>query len=129
MNERRIVHTDAAPAAVGPYSQAVIAGGMVFTSGQIALNPATGELVSGSIEDEARQALENLRAVVEAAGSSMDRVVKVVCFLTDMADFARVNAVYSGYMPGEAPARSCVAVAALPKGARIELEAVALLDG
>lgn len=128
MSERRIVHTTSAPAAVGPYSQAVVAAGLVFTSGQIALEPATGRLVGGTIEDEARRALENLRAVLEAAGSSMERVVKVVCFLTDMADFARVNEVYAGFMPGEPPARSCVAVAALPKGARVELEAVALLD-
>ncbi|MFZ7128559.1 MAG: RidA family protein [Desulfobacterales bacterium] len=123
---KSIVSTPDAPAAVGPYSQAVKAGGFVFASGQIPLDPGTGALVGGDIRKEAHQALSNLRAVLEAAGSSMNHVVKATVFLTDMADFSDVNEVYAGFFDDAPPARACIAVAALPKGARVEVEAVAL---
>jgi len=120
------VTTAHAPAAIGPYSQAVKAGGFVFTSGQIALDPAAGTLVGQDIAAQAEQVMKNLEAVLQAAGSSFDRVVKTTCFLQDMADFAAFNQVYSKYIT-TAPARSCVAVKELPKGALVEVEAVALL--
>lgn len=120
----QIVQTSRAPAAIGPYSQAVCAGGMVYTSGQIPLDPATGAAPEG-IEAQARQALENLAAVLAAAGSGLDRVVKTTCFLADMGDFALFNGVYAEYFKGPCPARSCVAVKALPKGLLVEVEAVA----
>ena len=125
---RRSVFTDQAPAAVGPYSQAVIAAGAawVFTAGQLGISPATGELVEG-VDAQARRALENLRAVLEAAGSGLDRVVKVTVFLQDMGAFQKVNAVYSEFFGDEPPARSAVQVAALPLGALVEMEAVALV--
>ena len=118
------VHTDRAPAALGPYSQAVVSGGLCFTSGQIALSPETGEIVGADIETQTRQVLENLCAVLAAAGTSAERVVKTTCYLADMADFAAFNAVYAEYFPGK-PARSCVAVKDLPRGALVEVEAVA----
>ena len=118
------VHTDRAPAAVGPYSQAVVSGGLCFTSGQIALSPETGEIVGADITTQTRQVLENLCAVLAAAGTSAERVVKTTCYLADIADFAAFNAVYAEYFPGK-PARSCVAVKDLPRGALVEVEAVA----
>ena len=118
------IHTNRAPAAVGPYSQAVVSGGLCFTSGQIALSPETGEIVGADIETQTRQVLENLCAVLAAAGTSAERVVKTTCYLADMADFAAFNAVYAEYFPGK-PARSCVAVKDLPRGALVEVEAVA----
>ena len=120
------VSTADAPATIGPYSQAIKAGGFVFTSGQIALDPATGTLVGQEIGDQAEQVMKNLAAVLRAAGSSFENVVKTTCFLNDMADFAAFNQVYSKYIT-TAPARSCVAVRELPKGALVEVEAVALL--
>ncbi len=120
------VSTADAPAAIGPYSQAIKAGGFVFTSGQIALDPATGTLVGQEIGDQAEQVMKNLAAVLQAAESSFENVVKTTCFLNDMADFAAFNQVYSKYIT-TAPARSCVAVKELPKGALVEVEAVALL--
>ena len=125
---RKIVSTDRAPAAVGPYSQAVIAagGGWVFTAGQLGIVPATGQLAEG-VEAQARQALENLKALLEAAGSNLDRVVKVTVFLQDMGAFQKVNAVYSEFFRNEPPARSAVQVAALPLGGQVEMEAVALV--
>ncbi len=122
---KTVIRTASAPAAIGPYSQATAAGGLLFASGQIAINPKTGEL-TGDVRAQARQALENLRAVLEAGGSSLDRVLKVTCFLADMADFGAVNEVYAEYFSKEPPARSAVAVAALPKGAKVEIEAIAL---
>ena len=119
------IATDAAPKAVGPYSQGVSAGGFVYTSGQIPLDPATGLMVSGGIEQQAEQSLKNVQAVLDAAGSSMDRVIKTTCFLHDMADFQKFNQVYERHFPG-CPARSCVAVKTLPKDALCEVEAVAL---
>ena len=118
------VNTNRAPAALGPYSQAVVSGGLCFTSGQIALSPETGEIVGADIETQTRQVLENLCAVLAAAGTAADRVVKTTCYLADIADFAAFNAVYAEYFPGK-PARSCVAVKDLPRGALVEVEAVA----
>jgi len=117
------ISTNNAPAAIGPYSQAVVCGGLVFTSGQIALDPETG-LLSGNIKEQTHRVCKNLRAVLEASGSSLDKVVKTTCFISDMADFAAFNEVYAEYFVGK-PARSCVAVKALPKGALVEVEAVA----
>ncbi len=123
---REVMHTDRAPAAVGPYSQAIRAGGLVFTAGQIALDPATGAMVDGGIEEQTRQALRNLQAVLEAAGSDLAGVLKTTVFLTDMGAFAAMNAVYGEFFPSSPPARSAVEVAALPKGALFEIECVAL---
>ncbi|MHB2018654.1 MAG: RidA family protein [Candidatus Xenobia bacterium] len=123
-----VVQTNLAPKAIGPYSQAIRASQMVFTAGQIGLDPARGELVGGGIEAETRRALDNLKAVLEAAGANFSQVVKTTIFLIDMADFATVNQIYGTYVSDPPPARSTVAVAALPKGARVEIEAVAVLD-
>lgn len=120
------VATDKAPAAIGPYGQAMVCGGTVYTSGQIPLDPATGAVVEGGIEAQSRRALENLKAVLEAAGSGLEHVAKTTCFLSDMKDFAAFNQVYAGYFP-QCPARSCVAVRELPKQVLVEVEAVALV--
>ena len=121
---RQVVATDQAPGAVGPYSQAVVAGGFAWVSGQIPLDPATGEMVEGEIEDQTRRVLDNLRAVLEAAGCRLERVVRATVYLVDMADFERVNAVYAEYFRKQPPARVCVEVSRLPKGARVEIDAV-----
>ena len=121
------VHTPLAPAAIGPYSQAVKVNGMVFTSGQIALDPETGAVVEGGIREQTTRICENLKAVLAAAGSSLEKVVKTTCFLADMADFAAFNEVYGGYFTGK-PARSCVAVRTLPKNVLAEIEVIALCD-
>ena len=121
------VHTPFAPAAIGPYSQAVKANGMVFTSGQIALVPETGAVVEGGIREQTTRIYENLEAVLAAAGSSLEKVVKTTCFLADMADFAAFNEVYGSYFTGK-PARSCVAVKTLPKNVLAEIEVIALRD-
>ena len=118
------IHTDKAPAAIGPYSQAVSQGKLVFTSGQIPLDAVSGKLVGTSIEEQAEQVMKNLLAVLDAAGSSPEMIVKTTCFLADMADFAAFNAVYSKYIQSK-PARSCVAVRELPMAGRVEVEAVA----
>lgn len=120
----KTVSTTNAPGAIGPYSQAIITGNFVFTSGQIAINPATGNVEAETIEDQTKQVCENLKAVLEAAGSSLEKVVKTTCFLDDMADFAAFNAVYGEYFTGK-PARSCVAAKALPKGVKCEVEVIA----
>lgn len=119
------VQTDHAPAAIGPYSQAIVHGDLVFTSGQIPLDPRSGELVRGSISEETTRVMDNLGAVLEAAGAGFDSVLKTTIFLTDMGDFQAVNEVYGARFTGTKPARSTVQVAALPKGARVEIEAVA----
>ena len=119
------IHTEKAPAAVGPYSQAIEVNGMVYTSGQIPLDPATGELVEGDVQAQAHQVFKNLTAVLEEAGTSMEKAVKTLCFLDDMADFAAFNEVYAQYFT-EKPARSCFAVKALPKGALCEVEVIAV---
>ncbi|MBR1606208.1 MAG: RidA family protein [Clostridia bacterium] len=120
------IHTDKAPAAIGPYSQAIVAGSLLFTSGQIAIDPATGSIDAKTVEEQTHRALRNLQAVLEAAGTSLDKVVKTTCFLKQMSDFAAFNAVYAQYFPNK-PARSCVEVGALPKDALVEVEAVAEL--
>lgn len=122
---RETINAKNAPAAVGPYVHAVKAGETLYTSGQLGLIPATGELPEG-VEAQAKQALENLKAVVEAAGLTLANVVKTTVFLADINDFAAINAIYADYFTGEAPARSCVQVAALPKGALFEIEAIAV---
>ncbi len=121
----RLVSTDEAPAAVGPYSQGVVAGGLVFVSGQIPFDPATGELVGGSFEEQVWRVLENVDAVLRAAGSARDRVLKVTVFLTDMGRFGELNRVYESFFAGHRPARAVVEVSALPKGVAVEMEAVA----
>ncbi len=124
--DKRIVSTEKAPAAIGPYNQAVAAGGFVYTAGQIALIPGEGRVIEGDVAAQAERVLENLRAVLEAAGTSMDRVVKTTVYLADMADFPAVNEVYARFFPGDAPARSTVAVRGLPLDVRVEIDAVAL---
>lgn len=119
------VHTNNAPEAIGPYSQAVKAGEFVYTSGQIGINPKTGEIDGKDIKEQTKQVMENLKAVLTAAGSSPEQAVKTVCFLADMNDFAAFNEIYGEYFTNK-PARSCVAVASLPKGALVEVEVVAL---
>lgn len=126
MGDREPVVTDAAPAAVGPYSQAIRAGDFVYTAGQLGLDPASGELVGGGVAAEAERALANLEAILEAAGSGLDRLVKVTVFLADIADWPAVNEAYARRVPQPYPARSAFAVRDLPKGARVEIEAVAL---
>jgi 2-iminobutanoate/2-iminopropanoate deaminase len=122
---RQAVSTAGAPAAIGPYSQGIEVDGFVFCSGQIGLDPATGELVSGGVEAQAERALRNLSAVLDAAGLTMADVVKTTLFLADIGDFAAVNAVYARHMPDPPPARSTFAVGALPKGGLVEVEAIA----
>lgn len=124
---KRIVLTDAAPAPVGPYSQAVAAGGLVFVAGQIPIDPATGEMPEG-IADQARRALLNVEAVLAAAGASLADVVKSTVFLQNLDDFAAMNAVYGEFFAAQPPARACVEVARLPKGALVEIEAIAVVN-
>ncbi|MGM9553453.1 MAG: RidA family protein [Faecousia sp.] len=121
------VFTEQAPAAIGPYSQAVKTGGLVYTSGQIPINPATGAIEAQDIKGQTEQVMKNLEAVLKAADSSFERAVKTLCFLKSMDDFAAFNEVYARYFTGK-PARSCVAVAALPKGALVEVEVIAETD-
>ena len=120
----KAIYTAKAPAAVGPYSQAVVINGLVYTSGQIALEPTTGELVGTTIEEQAEQVMKNLVAILEAAGTKPENAVKTLCFLTDINDFAAFNAVYARYFT-EKPARSCVGIQSLPKGAICEVEVIA----
>jgi 2-iminobutanoate/2-iminopropanoate deaminase len=124
---RTTVTTPLAPAAIGPYSQAVRAGNTLYCSGQIPLDPQTGQLVTGSIADETRRVLENLRAVIEAAGARMESIVRTTIYLTDLGTFAEVNRVYGEYFPSSPPARATVGVAALPRGARVEIDAIVAL--
>jgi len=125
-DEKRAVATTAAPQAIGPYSQAVVAGDLVFLSGQIALDPERGRLVDGSIEDETRQVLKNLAAVLTTEGLTLDGVVRTTVYLTDLADFPRVNQTYAEFFQEPFPARATVQVAALPRGAKVEIDAIAL---
>lgn len=128
MTERRIIHTDSAPDAIGPYSQAVVAAGLVHCSGQIALDPATNELINGDVAAQADRCLQNLGAVLEAAGSNFESVLKCTVFLADMDDFAAVNEVYARYFKGDSPpARATVAVRTLPKSVAVEIDCVALV--
>jgi 2-iminobutanoate/2-iminopropanoate deaminase len=127
---KKPISTQGAPRAIGPYSQAIEARGSrtVYLSGQIPLDPATGELVKGTIEEETTRVVENLRAVLSASGAGFEHVVRTTIFLTDMADFPKVNEIYGRAFPKEPPARATVGVAALPRGARVEIDAVAVLD-
>lgn len=125
---KKIISTERAPKAIGPYSQAICAENLVFTAGQVGLDPATMELVEGGIEPQTRQALTNLKHVLESADSGLNFVVKTTVFLTDMRDFPDMNSVYAEFFPENPPARSTVQVAALPKGALIEIECVALIN-
>ena len=122
----KTIETKNAPAAIGPYSQAKVAGGLVFASGQIPIDPATGNIEASDIAGQTRRAAQHLAAVLEAAGSGLDKVLKTTCFITDMNVFAAFNEVYAEFFPGK-PARSCVEVSKLPKGALVEIEAVAEL--
>ena len=123
---RKRIHSDNAPKAVGPYSQGIQAGGFVFCAGQVGIDPATGQMVDGGVQAQTRRALENLKAVLEAGGSSLEGVVKTTVFLADMGDFKAMNEVYAGFFPGDPPARSTIAVKALPIGALVEVEAIAV---
>lgn len=125
---KKIISTSKAPQAIGPYSQAVKAGSFLFVSGQIPINPATGELESGDIQVQTRRALENIKAILEEAGSSLQAVVKTTIFLKELSDFSVVNRVYETYFQSDPPARATVEVSALPKGVRVEIEAVAFCD-
>ena len=124
--ERTIIATEEAPGAVGLYSQGIAADGFVFTAGQIPINPASGKVEAETIEDQTRQVLTNIDAVLRAAGSGLDRVVKMTVFMTDLADFQAMNGVYAEFFPSNPPARSAVQVVALPLGVQVEMEAVAL---
>lgn len=123
-----VISTSNAPAAIGPYSQAIKMGNLVFTSGQIPLDPATGQLITGTAEVQTHQVLTNLKAVLEAANTSLDKVIKTTVFIKDMNDFAAINAVYGSYFAATPPARSCVEVARLPKDVLVEIEAVAYVE-
>lgn len=124
--QRSVVSTENAPGAIGPYSQAIIAGDLVFCSGQLPMDPSTGQLIEGSIEEQTRRVLDNVSALLEAAGSSLKQVVKTTIFLADMNDFAAVNGAYAEYFDQEPPARSTVQAARLPRDARVEIEAIAI---
>lgn len=126
MSIKEVLHTDLAPAAVGPYSQAIVANKMIFTSGQIPINPKTGKIEATTIEEQTEQVMQNLHCVLAEGGVAFDRVIKTTCFLADMNDFAAFNSVYGKYFPEGAPARSCVQVAALPMGAKVEVEVIAV---
>lgn len=125
--ERKIITSDKAPKAIGPYSVANVIGNMVFTSGQLGLDPASGNIVSGGIDAETRQALTNIQNVLASSGSGLDLVVKTTVFLKDMADFSKMNAIYAEFFPSNPPARSTIQVAALPKNGLIEIEAIAII--
>ena len=128
-NFPRPITTEKAPAAIGPYSQAIAVNGLLFVSGQLPLDPETGEMVAGTIEDKAHQVMKNIKAIAEGAGTDLARVVKTTIFLKDMGNFAAVNTVYDGYFESAPPARSTIQVAGLPKDADVEIEAVVQLPG
>jgi len=125
---RQVIRAESAPRAVGPYSQAIVAAGCVWVSGQIALDPATGSLVGPDVEAEVRQCLRNVGAILAAAGSGLERVIRATVYLTDLEDFERINRVWAEHFEREAPARACVQVCRLPRGARVEVEVVALVS-
>ena len=124
---RTVIHSDSAPKAIGPYSQAIRVGDLIFAAGQTPIDPATGNLVEGDIETQTRRVLLNIKVVLEAAGSGLDKGAKTTVFMTNLGDFARMNAVYGEYFPANPPARSTVQVAALPKAAQVEIECVAVV--
>lgn len=123
---RQVISTNRAPRAIGPYSQAILANGFIFTAGQIALDPASGQVVEGGIVDQTIRVLENLKGIVEAAGSSLDRTVKATVYLQDMSDFASMNEVYARYFPNDPPARSTVQASRLPRDVRVEIDLIVL---
>ncbi|MBC8391708.1 MAG: RidA family protein [Deltaproteobacteria bacterium] len=125
--EKEVVSTDQAPAAIGPYSQAVKINGMIFVSGQIAIDPATGSIVNEDVQAQTRQVLNNVKAVLEAAGSSLDKVAKATVYITDMDNFSKVNEIYAEFFIAQPPARACVEVSRLPKDVSVEIEAIAVL--
>ncbi|MBW1704749.1 MAG: RidA family protein [Deltaproteobacteria bacterium] len=125
---KKVIHSDKAPGAVGPYSQAILMGNLVFTSGQVAIDPDVGKLIEGGIQEQTRQVMTNLSAVLEAAGTDFTRIVKATVFLDDINDFAEFNEVYSEYFPSNPPARSAFQVAALPLGAVVEIEMIATVE-
>lgn len=129
MNDKKIITTDKAPKAIGPYSIGVVTGNLLFTAGQIGLDPQTGEIVSGGVAAETRRALLNLQAVVEAAGGALGNIVKTTVFLRDMNDFAEMNRVYGEFFAQNPPARTTVQVSALPRSAAVEIEAIAVIKG
>jgi len=128
MPNKRAVKTENAPGAIGPYSQGIAAGGFLFVSGQVPLDPSRGEVVAGEIEEQVERVLKNLKAILESGGAELGSVVKTTVYLTDLTDFARMNEVYSRYFLADPPARSTVEVSRLPRGARVEIDAIALLD-
>lgn len=123
---KQVLYTELAPEAVGPYSQAIVSGGTVYTSGQVPIDPKAGKIVASTIEEQTEQVMHNLKMVLAQAGVGFDRVIKTTCFLSDMNDFAAFNGVYAKYFPENPPARSCVQVAALPLGAKVEVEVIAV---
>ncbi|SHI02391.1 2-iminobutanoate/2-iminopropanoate deaminase [Clostridium collagenovorans DSM 3089] len=125
--QKEIINTEKAPSAIGPYSQGTKIGNLVYTSGQLPINPATGELVKDDVKEAAKQSLENVKAILESAGTSLDKVVKTLVFVKDLNDFAAINEVYAQYFTENYPARSCVQVAKLPMDAKLEIEAIALV--
>jgi len=127
MSNRKAVKTGSAPGAIGPYSQAIAAGGFLFVSGQIPLDPGTGRLVEGGIGEQVGRVLENLKAVLQAGGAGMETVVRTTVYLTDLSEFPRMNEIYARYFGSDPPARTTVQVSALPKGARVEIDAIAAL--
>lgn len=127
MSQRQVIFTEKAPKAIGPYSVAIRVGNLLFTAGQTGLDPATMELVPGGIQAETRQVLTNIRNVLEAAGTSLEQVVKTTVFLRDMADFTQMNAIYAEFFPQDQPARTTVQVAAVPRGGAVEIEAIAVV--
>lgn len=128
MSKKKVISTSQAPAAIGPYSQAIRVGNFIFTSGQIPLDPATGEIVPGGAAEQTRQVLENLKAILAAAGATLQDVVKTTIYIKDMADFKTINEVYAQYFPENPPARSCIEAARLPRDVLVEIEAVAVVD-
>ncbi|WP_427339007.1 RidA family protein [Caloranaerobacter sp. DY30410] len=125
--DKKVISTDKAPKAIGPYSQGIVAGNMIFTSGQLAINPETGELIKDDIKKETRQALENLKAVLKEGGATLNDVVKVTLYIKDMNQFGKINEVYEEYFCENKPARSCIEVARLPKDGNVEVEAIAII--
>ena len=123
--KKRIINTDQAPTAIGPYSQAVSVGGFLYTSGQIALDPHSGKFISGEIEQETERTIQNIVAILEAGGLNLDNIIKITVYLSDLSHFTRMNKVYEKHFSEKKPARTCVQVAALPKGAKIEIDAIA----
>lgn len=126
---KKVIFTEKAPAAIGPYSQAIKTGSFLFASGQIPIDPSTGQMVNSSIEEQTKQVMENVKGLLESMEASMENIVKTTLFITDMNDFPKINEVYSNYFKQSPPARSCVEVSALPKGAKIEMEFIASLSG